>query len=119
MTPQPRALRRAIPYHVRMSVYARAAGRCEHCHIPGLRLELHHITYDLMDITHDPDDAGEIIFGHETANVLVALCRDCHFAMHCDPNGDFWADPKEMETAWATYWQEDDTLFRWLPDGRR
>ncbi len=106
--PSPYAEERAmhpIPVEVRNAVLARAKGRCECCGC--IRpLEMHHTTYDLIEVTNYHRDFGDLIFGHETPAVLLALCRDCHLAEHLDINGDFWADPNEKETYWATYWSE-------------
>jgi hypothetical protein len=72
-------------------------------------LELHHLTYDLSDVTHHPDHVGVCIFGHETPDVLRALCRECHLARHVDPNGEFWVDPIEMATYWESFYKEQET----------
>jgi 5-methylcytosine-specific restriction endonuclease McrA len=96
-------MRPPIPNRVRRIVLARAVGHCEDCGRVSV-LELHHLTYDLSDVTLYHRDVGEFIFGHETPDVLRALCRECHLARHLDRNGDFWSDPKEMETYWTTFY---------------
>jgi hypothetical protein len=89
-----------IPRHVRRSVMERCRGRCERC---GTRrsLELHHLAYWLRD-----DGPTEPIFGKETPDDLLALCRDCHKARHIDLAGDFWVDPEETADYWESFWRE-------------
>lgn len=90
-----------IPPTVRTAVILRCRNFCEEC---GERkpLEMHHLTYRRRD--HDHDEL--LIFGHETPDDLLALCRDCHHAQHVDPAGVFWEDPEEMEAHWFTYHEE-------------
>ena len=88
--PEPRAVRRAV--------LVRAGGRCEDCG-ERLRLELHHTTYDLMDVTGHADDVGKEIFGRETPDVLLALCRAHHLARHIDRFGEFHRNPKDAGTS--------------------
>lgn len=115
----PGEYRTPIPERVRRAVYSRAGGHCEGCHTRCRRLELHHTTYDLIDVTGYAKHIGEAIFGFETPEVLEALCRECHHHRHLDPNGEFWPDPKEMEVYWASYYDElekdEPRLWRWLP----
>jgi 5-methylcytosine-specific restriction endonuclease McrA len=98
-TPGGHMNRPPISSDVRRAVLNRAKGGCEDCGSRGT-LELHHLTY-----THPYSHPGlswaeESIFGYETPNDLVALCRECHHGRHIDANGDFWADPMEMENYW-------------------
>jgi hypothetical protein len=88
-----------ISSDVRRGVIRLAKGCCEDCVSRG-PLELHHPNY-----THPGWHPGlswteESIFGYETPNDLVALCGECHPGRHIDVNGDFWADPMEMENYW-------------------
>ena len=86
-----------IPEAVRREVMQRCQRLCENCG-DRTRLELHHTSYRTYD--HEP------IFGKETANDLEALCRDCHRGRHTAPDGEFWADPEEMQAEW--YWYAED-----------
>jgi hypothetical protein len=61
-------------------------------------LELHHLTY----YWHSDPSRGTI-FGHETADDLAALCRDCHHDRHIGPDDDFIADPEECAAEWDYY----------------
>tara|TARA_R100000664_G_scaffold29627_1_gene41608 strand:+ start:600 stop:857 length:258 start_codon:yes stop_codon:yes gene_type:complete len=79
----------------------RAGKKCENCGTNNAKLELHHLTY-----YRQLDGAPLPIYGYETPNDLLALCRDCHNSKHCDENGDFWRDPEEMENYWVSYWRE-------------
>ncbi len=81
-----------IPTEVRAVVLARAGGFCEGC---GDRkpLELHHLHYETE--------------GHEHPDDLKALCRSCHLRAHVAPNGQFYADPQELDVEWCTF-DEDD-----------
>jgi hypothetical protein len=45
-------------------VLDRAVGRCEGCGVPGMRLEVHHLTYEHL--------------GDERLDELKALCPECH-----------------------------------------
>lgn len=76
-------------------MYERAKGCCEDCHAPE-PLELHHTTYNLAAVTGWHRDEGDSIFGHETPNVLRALCRSCHLDRHLVMD-EFYADPEEAE----------------------
>ena len=91
--------RASIPAKVRAAVMRRARGRCEDCGAKTA-LELHHLRYTYFH--GNRADWEESIFGHETEHDLDALCRRCHHARHIDPAGDFWGDPEEMATYWAT-----------------
>jgi hypothetical protein len=89
-----------IPDDVRREVIKRAHGKCEEC---GRRepLELHHRTY-----THPCFDWGDHslpIFGLETTDNLVALCRECHRSRHVGPDDVFYADPEECAAEWDYY----------------
>ena len=66
---------------------------------------MHHTTYRLEAVSSYHRDFGGLIFGHETPDVLLALCRECHHRAHVDLNGDFWVDPVEKEVYWATYFE--------------
>jgi 5-methylcytosine-specific restriction endonuclease McrA len=88
--------RKPIPARVREAVLKRAAHACEDCG-EAWPLELHHLTYARAG------SEEESIFGHETPEALAALCRECHFARHIDPHGDFWRDPEEMAAYWEMY----------------
>ena len=100
------ATRRAnpIPQVVRNAVMKRAGGVCEDCGGSAF-LELHHCTYyrhELPEIYYIKS-SHEVIFGYETPDDLLALCRDCHLAKHIDPYGQFRWDPEECEEEW-NYW---------------
>ena len=84
-----------IPLSVRQAVEQRAAGCCESCGDRG-RVELHHTSYDLYDVTGYHRDIGGCIFGFETPEVLLALCRACHYAAHLDEHGVFHVNPAEI-----------------------
>lgn len=86
--------RKPIPYEVRRKVLIRSKGCCEECSHPA-KLELHHLTY-IRDFYDGPED----IFGYETEDDLVALCRDCHYQRHLDPCGDFVGDIDELTAEW-------------------
>ena len=90
-----------IPSKVRTAVIQRAGKKCENCGINKVKLELHHLTY-----YRQVDGAPLPIYGYETPNDLLALCRNCHHSKHRDINGDFWRDPEEMENYWESYWSE-------------
>ena len=92
--------RKPVPYNVRLAVYQRARYLCEDCG-ESKKLDMHHLRYTIND-GHKIID--ECIFGKETADDLVALCRDCHYARHRDINGDYWRDPEEMEER-ILYWE--------------
>jgi hypothetical protein len=85
-----------IPLSVRQAVDQRAAGRCESCG-ERQRLELHHTSYDLYDVTGYHRDVGASIVGFETPDMLRALCRACHYAAHLDEYGVFHANPVEID----------------------
>jgi len=89
--------KRQIPNKTRRSVLIRANFRCEDCG-EQKKLDMHHLAYEVLV-------SGEIIdiFGRETPDDIAALCRDCHYARHRDRNGDYWRDPSEMESYWATF----------------
>jgi 5-methylcytosine-specific restriction endonuclease McrA len=89
-----------IPENVKREVSQRAQHRCEDCGRDDVRLELHHLRYQT-----EPGYKGETdyIFGRETPHDLALLCRDCHHHRHVDRNGEFWADPEEKATYWATF----------------
>ena len=101
--------RQPIPFDVRLDVLQRAAGCCEDCGEP-LPLELHHTTYDLYAVTNYHRHVGELIFGRETPDVLLALCRKCHLARHIAINGEFFADPEEKEALDAAW--EDEVGYK-------
>lgn len=90
-----------IPAATRRAVRHRSRGACEDCGADDRPLELHHLRY----LTEgDPGRGGqESIFGQEQPEDLAALCRDCHHDRHLDPAGEFWSDPEEKATAWATW----------------
>lgn len=96
--------RKPIPFDVRWNVLRRADGCCEDCGEPR-PLELHHTTYNLFEVTNYHRDSGVPIFGRETPDVLVALCRACHLGRHLGPADEFYADPEEAEEA-RLYWEE-------------
>lgn len=80
-----------IPKGVKANVLRRARARCEDCGKRN-RLELHHKRY-FVDSLFGPVS----VFGRETEDDLVALCRDCHKARHVDRDGVFWRDPEDRE----------------------
>jgi len=93
--------RAPIPPGVRAAVLKRAHSRCEVCGDQA-PLEMHHTTYRCINlpgvnayyvIKHGPD----LIFGHETPDVLRALCRDCHHQAHMTPWGEFIGDIDERD----------------------
>ena len=93
--------RAPIPSVVRRTVLKRANGQCEDCgeHLP---LELHHLTYWIGE--PPPHKYAQPIFGHETEDDLLALCRGCHLDRHvAGPFGEFFADPEDVE-AEDSYW---------------
>lgn len=83
----------AIPCEARAVVYVRARGRCEQCGELG-RVDLHHLRRYTNDCEQLP------IAGLESPADLAALCRDCHYANHRDPNGEYWWDVEEMAEHW-------------------
>ena len=96
-----------IPAQVRHEVYQRAEGLCEHCADKGV--DMHHLRYEI----DNPLDKHHIdrlsIFGRETADDLLLLCRWCHRAAHRDWLGEYWIDPEEMEAHWASTMEEIET----------
>ena len=51
------------------------------------------------------------IFGRETPDDPLALCRQCHKAKHVGPNGAFYGDPEEAEAERDYHnhmWGKDD-----------
>lgn len=46
----------------------RAAYQCQQCHVKGVKLDVHHLTYDRLD----REDEGD----------LIVLCRICHTRAH-------------------------------------
>ena len=85
-----------IPASVRNVVLRRAAGHCEQCNTECRTLELHHLTYDGRRY---PDP----IFGDETPDDLMALCRQCHLRKHLLPSGAFEADIDEVRAVWDAF----------------
>jgi 5-methylcytosine-specific restriction endonuclease McrA len=63
-------LRTAHWLGVRALALSRAGGICKHCHndAPGLRLDVHHLTYERR--------------GCETEEDVIVICRPCHAATH-------------------------------------
>jgi 5-methylcytosine-specific restriction endonuclease McrA len=94
-----REMRRDIPSPVRWAVQWRCRGFCEDCGARR-RLELHHVTYRRHDRGYRPDKDDDRIFGYETPEDLVALCRECHHARHVYM-GYFWADIDELSDTMA------------------
>ena len=90
--------RKPVPTAVAQAVFQRANNACEECGYQG-RLELHHLTYD-----KPYHGVPEPIFGNETPNDLLALCRECHIAEHFDENGRYWDDPDEKYQEWEPYY---------------
>jgi 5-methylcytosine-specific restriction endonuclease McrA len=88
-------IRPPIPSDVRRAVLRRAQGCCQDCGSRG-SLELHHLTYARPEWHPGLSWTEEFIFGCETPDVLVALCR----GRHVDVNGDFWVDPMEIQNHW-------------------
>jgi 5-methylcytosine-specific restriction endonuclease McrA len=89
-----------IPAAVRAAILRRANHCCEEC--GAQPVELHHLTYDYWPHGVVRADWGaQPIFGHETPDDLLALCRDCHNDKHIGPNGAFYVDPEECEEEWA------------------
>jgi 5-methylcytosine-specific restriction endonuclease McrA len=91
-----------IPPEVRAAVLDRAHGGCENC---GSRvpLELHHLDYNLPGPYDEWCPEGPPIFGYETPDDLLALCRECHRDKHIGPFGNFYADPNEAENERSYY----------------
>jgi 5-methylcytosine-specific restriction endonuclease McrA len=85
---------RDIPRPVREAVLTRADGHCERCN-EKIRLELHHLTYYREGEGEEAYDRLPI-FGYETPDDLLALCRTCHEGQH-----------KEMITEKEYYWWND------------
>lgn len=85
-----------IPKETRNKVNQRSGGHCEIC---GERqiLTLHHLHYDTVGVEEQDD--------------LQALCWTCHKAAHRDLNGDYWKDPKEMESHWRYFCEEMEKDF--------
>jgi 5-methylcytosine-specific restriction endonuclease McrA len=88
-----------IPSQTRVTVHARAQGRCESCGERG-PLDLHHLRRVRPMVDHH-DLGGEPVAGREEPDDLIALCRECHFADHRDPNGDYWYDVEEKRQFWS------------------
>jgi 5-methylcytosine-specific restriction endonuclease McrA len=88
--------RAPIPFETRKAVLKRANYVCEDC--GGDRpLEMHHLTYNLMEATGWHRDFGDLIFGREKPENLEALCRDCHRGRHMTSWGEFIVDPNERD----------------------
>lgn len=106
---QQRANRAPIPPGVRAAVLQRCRARCEHC--GGRRsLQMHHTTYNLCEVTGLQWDYGEPVFGHETPDVLLALCQECHTQAHITPWGEFIGDIDEYNEEvehWHHLWEQD------------
>lgn len=77
---------------------------CESCD-EAKTLEIHHLTYQYDSYN---DGIPSPIFGDESPNDLLALCRDCHHAAHRDLNGDYWQDPEDMDDYWSSYWSDGE-----------
>jgi hypothetical protein len=60
-----------------------------------MTLELHHTTYTYWAGMEGDWGNACAIFGRETPDDLLALCRDCHKAKHIGPDGGFYGDPEE------------------------
>jgi 5-methylcytosine-specific restriction endonuclease McrA len=94
--------RKPIPAAVRAAVLQRANHCCEEC--GACPVELHHLTYDYWPGGVVRPDKGPLpIFGLETPDDLIALCRDCHEDKHIGPDGQFYVDPEECEDEWAYF----------------
>lgn len=91
-------IRKPIPAWVRSAVLLRARHRCEEC--GDSPVELHHLTYSARPARPDKDYP---IFGEETPDDLLALCRECHHAKHIGPAERFYADPEECQAEWEYY----------------
>lgn len=93
--------RAPIPAEVRYAVLRRAEGCCERCGC-ARPVEMHHTTYRRYEVTGFVGDALEAVFGYETPDILLALCRDCHLSEHI-VRGEFYRDPEEAaaERDWA------------------
>jgi HNH endonuclease len=74
---------------------------CEDCGQRGVRLERHHLRYEVWD-HHGP----ESIVGRETPDDLALLCRECHRQRHVDLNGSWWNDPEEKYWYWESFFDE-------------
>lgn len=70
-----------------MVVRDRAQGRCECCGQPG-RTSMHHTRYHFLA----GDGMPRLVFGLESPDDLLALCRRCHHARH-RPEGRFVFEP--------------------------
>jgi hypothetical protein len=84
-----RVPRTPVPWETMEVVIKRAKNACESCGTGIKKLTAHHLSYDLMDVTHNPEDAGKLIFGSETPEVLRLLCNRCHEKEHFGPDGEF------------------------------
>lgn len=92
-----------IPEAVRAEVLRRAKYCCEEC--GETPVELHRVTYYSQRPEHQykfPKHAVEI-FGFETADELLALCRECHRDKHIGPCDEFYADPEECAAEWEYF----------------
>jgi len=89
--------RKPIPNIVKQEVKERADNCCENCGHAG-RLEYHHLRYyvEACNSNYHREWFG-LVFGKERSEDLLLLCRECHHQKHLDFNGDFWADPEEMD----------------------
>jgi hypothetical protein len=99
--------RAPIPPDVRAAVLQRAEGRCEGCGRTK-PLELHHTTYNLYEVTGYHRDIGGLVFGHETPDVLRALCRECHHHADMTSWGEFIGDIDEHNDQvehWNHLWE--------------
>ena len=96
-----------IPARVRFAVLKRSRARCENCGEVG-RLELHHRTYyrhDGLYATWPVFSRPPLIFGHETAHDLLALCGSPATSPSTGGgDGAFYWDPEEAE---ASHYHED------------
>ena len=59
---------------------------------------MHHLRYWLPDLY----DGFRSIYGLESAQDLLHLCRACHDDRHRDCMGTFWRDPEEMSAYWSS-----------------
>ena len=71
---------RPIPPATCLAVKQRSDGRCEDCGEQG-RTDFHHKTYRID---------GQYIFGKETPDDVLALCRKCHTGRHFLSSGQFY-----------------------------
>ena len=88
---------------LRRRVFNAQENCCADCGQEGF-LTLHHLTYQSRQ--YGSPGRSSSLYTWETEDDVTGLCWSCHHQRHLDLNGDFWADPEEMESHWYYYYKE-------------